>query len=354
VSTTQAVGTSAQAVDPLSKLTADRGSLEASSDFWSVVLVVATVVVAVGVAMEFAEELGELWEAIRGRHKLSRAKQVVFLGTLLVIGGVAAEFWAEFRGADFETKLRGNNEAAQGVLDARARAATKAAVDLTAKFGGLQGFVDAQERQMDAEMGDFRAFADSEKRETKAVIGDLNRNRADLAAARLDAQSAAAASKRDLAEVATLLEQERELRQRIVALTTPRALSPEKAVELADSLRPFANTSFDMYVTNDPDSVALVNQIGAILKNAGWQWKPAASIGALSLTGKNPQISIVTVSGVSVEIAESAKETLGSAVLALVNGLRRAGIAASPIASPDEHTDKKFDKSVVHVVIGSR
>jgi len=112
---------------------------------------------------------------------------------------------------------------------------------------------------------------------------------------------------------------------------------------------------FDIFGMQDTDAEAFMSQIADAAQKAGWDWKPAPSIGALVFTPQGkPQMGIVVSRGCSIEIAESARPTLTNPVLALVNGIVAAGIPCRASANNDSTMLPEYDKKWVHVFIGTR
>ena len=159
-----------------------RGRLETSSDAWSTLLEVATVFVVMGVIVEVVATWLEVRDEKRAGHRIKLHHVLTFVGAGLIALAVGAEGLAEYKGVDVETKLRGNNAAAQGVLTNRANAATADAVALTKSFGGLHDFVTDQENLNTAAREELQRTTDA-----------LNKARDEALAADKDAKQTAAA-----------------------------------------------------------------------------------------------------------------------------------------------------------------
>ena len=277
-------------VDPLDKLSHARTVLEGGSDHWAAILVIASIAVAVGVIIEFLADVLELVEDVKEKRPIKFRTQLLFLASFIVISGVVVEFIAEDRGAKCETKLRGNNAAAQGVLEKRERDATQAAVDLANKFGGLQGFVQQQERQIEAQMGEFRTFTAKAKRETAATIAELNMDRANLDNARAEALAAAASAETALAE--TRKEHE------------GRTLSAKQRADLIREIRGTIPSVLMRWVENDPDSYEYAKIIGDTISKAGVTiegYNPWGFTGILTPRRGDPEVIILEWGDGSVE-----------------------------------------------------
>jgi len=287
---------------------------------------------------------------------------LTFVGGALVVLAVAAEYWAENKGSSLETKLRANNAAAQGELDKRAREATAQAVAIANKFGGLQHFVSQKEGEMDSAFSDFKEFAQQQQNRTAAVLNDLNSKQAKLQTAlnSVDASASKASSAADTANktaasMTDTLNSERQMQAQMRAIITRRILSPEQLTALVTDTKPFPKTPFDLFMMQDRDTEEFAVQIGDALESAGWDWKPAPARGDLVFTPKGkPQIGMQTANGCSIEIAESAKAALSPPVLALLNGILKAGITCRAGTSKDAEMSPDFDKKWVHIFIGTR
>jgi hypothetical protein len=347
--------------DPIASLERARLGLESSSNGWADVLFWASIVVAIGVILEFFEDVVEVWETVKAKQRVSFNKQIVFVGTILVILGVIGEFWAEGKEGNVETKIRGNAAAEQCVLRARADAATKIAVDAANRFGGLKQYVDAQEKSADTAISGFRRFAADEKRKTDAVITDLNKNRLDLDKARVDAQASAAAAKQDVADMTTALNQEKDLRDRFAKLVQPRQLTDAQYAEVVAAMKLFPKTKVDFALTRAPESGDLAVRLTQAAKEADWDIQPWSGGGLPLVSSVYPDIQYgeVTAHGLQIKIDEVDNEKLAPAVLALLKALTAAGIPAFGFKFPEKGPDGKAipntpKAGMVHIVVGSR
>ncbi len=348
--------------DPLAALSASRWSLEGTSDFWAFVLQIATVAITLGVFVEVVATILEIIEDRAEGKKLPLHAILTLLGGGVVAIALGFEFWAEFKTASIETDLRKNNAAAQGELDKRARDATAEAVAIANKFGGLQNFVAHKEGEMDSAFSSFKTFAEQQQTRTTNAINGLNTKQAKLqtALSSVDASAGKAASAADTAgktsaSMTDTLNSERQMQGQMRAIITHRVLTPEQAAGLVEKLKPFAKTPFDLFLMQDPDAMNFEFQLADVLQKAGWDWKPAPALGALVFTppGK-PQIGMQTLSGCSIEIAESSRSTLTAPVLALLNGILGTGIPCRASANKDADMKSEFDKKWVHIFVGIR
>jgi hypothetical protein len=105
-------------------------------------------------------------------------------------------------------------------------------------------------------------------------------------------------------------------------LRTARVRTPEQIETLKEQLNVFPNIPFDMSVADDKDGKDFVTQLAKLLPDAGWIWKPAASMGSqLAMNWDRPDVPILTLQGIRLEISESARPALEKAAVALINGL---------------------------------
>ena len=349
-------------IDPLATLTSARWALEGASDYWALVLQISTIAIGLGVFIEVVATTCEIIEDRRAGRKLPFHAIMTLAGGALVALALVFEFFAEFKSASTETALRKNNAAAQGELDKRAREATAEAVSIAGRFGGLQSLVTQKEGEMDAEVSNLKTFAQNQRARVNTAISALSGEEAKVQTARSDAQSSAgkAAGAADVANKAAIsmvetLNSEKQMQAQMRAVVTRRLLTDAQFDELKEKLKPFAKTPFDLFVTDDADATKLVGRMGELLEKAGWDWKAAPTLGSLSwsIEGK-PSIGILTFQGLSIEIAESGKPTLEKPVLALQKGLLADGLNVTANATPDEKLNPKFDKTVVHIFIGTR
>lgn len=170
--------------------------------------------------------------------------------------------------------------------------------------------------------------------------------------------ASAAASKRDklrdrnvlrVAELNRKAEQERLARVRIeeslVKLKASRTLNKDQVERITEKLRPFAGSPFDMYVSSDPDSVALMHQLKDAITAAGWNITPAP--GPILV---DEIAALITYSGVCIEIAQDYLQQLEPAAVYAREALLAEGIATCANATPG----KGRNKEVIHVIVGSK
>ena len=110
-------------------LTAARTALEERSDRWLHVMVVATVLVAIGVVIEVWATILEVRDERRKGGKIEWHHILTFIGAILVAAFVGLECLAEYKGGDIETKLREKNGQIEQLLTKEAGDADKSATE---------------------------------------------------------------------------------------------------------------------------------------------------------------------------------------------------------------------------------
>jgi hypothetical protein len=89
---------------------------------------------------------------------------------------------------------------------------------------------------------------------------------------------------------------------------------------VAEQLKVFQNIPVDMSVAGDKDAKDFVTQLTKLPPDAGWVWKPAASMGSqFDMNWDCPDVPILTLQGIRLEISESARPALEKAAVALIS-----------------------------------
>jgi len=327
-------------------LTAARTALEARSDFWLRVMVVATVLVAIGVVIEVWATILEVRDERREGGKIKWHHILTFIGAILVAAFVGLECVAEYKGGDIETDLRSNNAAAQLELSKRANSAIADAVAITEKFGSLHDFVVAKKGELDDHFTAFKRYADVENKRTEKVIAELNSDREKLDKSRKDAVDAAIEARKALAAV--------------TAARKPRTLTASQQRTIAQKMSTWRNIpnssglqSVAVFPTGGTwESAQLADLIAAALgsgQGAGW---------SVNRNSVNMGIPMV-VSGVGMFTSSNAR---GQAVAAaLAKALNEEGIMAFVISQKwkgcednkiTDHPDTEPYCSHVSVMVG--
>jgi hypothetical protein len=290
--------------DPvMDALTAARITLEGRSDFWLHVMVVATILVAIGVLIEVWATILEVRDERRAGGKIKWHHILTFMGAIFVAAFVGLECVAEYKGGDIETQVRSNNAAAQLELTNRANSAVADAVEITNKFGGLHSFVTAKEGELDNHFAAFKRYADDERQRTEAVIVELNADQQKLDKARNDAIAAANEAKEALAAVQ--------------AANAPRYLLPQQQTDFVSSMNGFSGLAAQILVppSTTSDTGPLASLLESLLKQAGWKSGTMQTFGGWSKY-------------VQVCIGKTPKPNVADAATAIVIAMRQANIQA--------------------------
>jgi ABC-type transporter Mla subunit MlaD len=184
---------------------------------------------------------------------------------------------------------------------------------------------------------------------------NLERAQSDAAESSGKAAKAAELARKTASDMTSTLDAERAMQEGMRELITPRVLTPEQIETLKEQLKVFPKIPFDMSVADDKDAKDFVTQLAKLLPDAGWIWKPAASMGSqFAMNWDRPDVPILTLQGIRLEISESARPALEKAAVALINGLAAANIKVLPSVIADENFRKDVDKNTVHLFIGKR
>ena len=182
-----------------------KNALSAASTYseWSAAIVL------VGVCVEFL-----VWLFYSNRKEKSAEKIWLFIGYFLVILGVGGEFI-------FSGRITRLAEEIQQVSDQKVASVQKDAGEANNKAADAL----KQAAILGLSQKNLHNFVAEQKNLNDAAIGELNKSAASLSAARDDARASADITKKDLAEMTDLLNQESALRKRMISLMAPRHLS---------------------------------------------------------------------------------------------------------------------------------
>ncbi len=275
-----------------------------SADFWESVEYSAMCLVFIGVVGEILADFSrisksEYWKEMVGKWS-----------AILLAIALAIELFATVK-----TNNINDAKIAELYLDAGRLGIT---------IDGLHNFVEKKVQISEDQMNSFKFFAQNQKKQTDGIIQELNDDKIRLDKARDEALKAAQETKKDLADMELALEKERVLQQKMIAVMSPRTLSPEQQHTLVEKMLAWAN----LPNSNIPQSVAvfstsgvfesknLANQIAVVLEKAGWR------VNRNSVHFGNP----MSVSGVG--LFSSSNPRGQSVAIALVNALNSEGIGA--------------------------
>jgi len=208
---------------------ARKNMLEGAADFWATSLQLATIAVVIGVALEVAATVLEVRENWKNGEKIRVYHWLTFLGSAVIVIGVAWEFWAELKGATAETFLRVSNELEQAKTQSDATSATMDATFAIEKEGGLDKYIHDKTSEIDR---DIARLENAEKRAKAALAAD------------------------------------EKARQAMVDQLKQRDLTKAQMKIIADAIRGKVKTVY-LYPSDDPDSSTYVFSIGAVMKQAG-------------------------------------------------------------------------------------
>jgi hypothetical protein len=161
----------------------------------------------------------------------------------------------------------------------------------------------------------------------------------------VSAKEQAAKAESDLAGA---LREARQARFELAKIKTPRSLSAEQQKRIKAKIEAFAGTPFDLFVSPDPDSTALLNVIDPLLRSARWDFKPPD--GFFSYGNR---AGITSVSGIEIHAPMEHIAEWGPAITTLRDALVTEGISA--IAFQDaEDAMPMIKRDRVHVNVGSK
>jgi hypothetical protein len=158
------------------------------------------------------------------------------------------------------------------------------------------------------------------------------------------------------AENSSLREQVSHANRELLRFKAQRMLSDESGTHIAESLRPFAKTSFAMaMVAGDQEALGLLKQVVSVLKAAGWRWvdwNPPGGPMMTTYTGAGiPNIGQDAPNvGVLVEINPDHFGALVQPSTALVAALNEAGIIAKAVAAGTEAPNR----GAINIRIGKK
>lgn len=138
---------------------------------------------------------------------------------------------------------------------------------------------------------------------------------------------------------------------KIIALETrlaPRKI--ENPAALTEKLKPFSGTPYDFSLEVEPEPLALMDKLAAVLDAAGWQRQGCEGQGVIFNEPGRPPACLIGLSGIAIHIDNSRTADWEPAVLALLNGLKAEGIEADALRI----TDNSETPKAVHIKIGTK
>lgn len=132
-----------------------------------------------------------------------------------------------------------------------------------------------------------------------------------------------------------------------------RTLTPEQRAKITEEMRPFAGTPVVFGVFQDPEPIALLDQLSDALTLAGWseqEWKSGGDI--VMTRGAGHSIAGYTlVSGLYVQADNSHADDFGPIVAKLAKLLTDAGIPAKPEVG---HMAPNTNNDAIKILIGQK
>lgn len=223
---------------------------------------ISTVLVAIGVILEVFEIVHELREKV-GPFKFSRPEMpkwmvwAGFAGWLMIVIGVAGEFW--FEGA-VSTRTEELESVSSGLLtdaELSSAEATKQAGD--AKTSAQFADDAADDAQQKADAADTAAsnalnLASGARTEADSFEHEI-----------VSANEKATAAEQHLAEA---LREATAAQAELNRIRSPRSVSNEPS--LVSSLFPFRGTEYTLETNSDTEAIELTKSLDRVLNNAGW------------------------------------------------------------------------------------
>ena len=160
-----------------------------------------------------------------------------------------------------------------------------------------------------------------------------------LARAELESQVAAAEAR---AAEANAVASQAQLE--LANLKEPRTIAPKHQEKIIATLKEFAGQNFSFSVFGDPESLALLRAIDAMLKSAGWLRVPS-QIGMIAIDAAGNTAGTSHDSGVTAFVGPENRDAV-PALLALSKALTGAGISCQP-----SRTEQLRDKTPRAILI---
>ncbi|WP_316166120.1 MULTISPECIES: hypothetical protein [unclassified Bradyrhizobium] len=138
-------------------------------------------------------------------------------------------------------------------------------------------------------------------------------------------------------------------------LKAPRSLSRFQTMVLADKLRPFARTRFDLSVIiGDPEAIGFLGVIAGVLQAAGWEWveynHPSGPfMNVYNVEGK-PNIGQQGWQAISIQVFDDHAAELSPAADTLLAALKGEGV----VASRDKASDAIPNHDTIHILVGRK
>lgn len=235
----------------------DISKLMSAADWWEGAGYVASGLVLLGILIESVE----LFHAIRA--KKFKEKLFEFVGLSIVILGLALEILAQ---------VQSNNRT--GIVIAALDAEAKTAEANIADANKIAQKAAEDAAKLGVSVGDLHDFVTDQEGKNNAAVAELKRSTAGLNKARDDALGAAELSKKALSDMTAALEQERIVREKMMAVITPRDFTPVQKAETKERLSKFSPMRVDIFTFGDTREIAdFGRKLAESLQSAGWSSK---------------------------------------------------------------------------------
>jgi hypothetical protein len=328
----------------------------------------STVLVMGGVVIEFAALL------IFSKDMPRREKIALFFGNVLVIVGVGGEWIFGGREADAASTLQQMSDQKVAALQREQEADHKTAAQAAAYAASLgvtveklPDLVNGKLAIVNRQYAVLKIGVDAETKRDTALISQFDKDKKTFDTARNDAltsagkaEAAVATINRAEADIAAALNSVQDMRQRVIAMTTPRTIDNSHFTAMVEALKKFPKTPVELSLTRDPESGELLVRVSDAFIAAGWDIKPCQGSGFglhSSARPTLPNLCELTGRGVQVSVAQEDQKALAPAGDAFLGAIRDAGIFASPALVSDKLPDGKpnpdaVTHGVLHVMIG--
>jgi type II secretory pathway pseudopilin PulG len=183
------------------------------------------------------------------------------------------------------------------------------------------------------------------------LTSDLNDQRQKTAEA--EARAAEAEKKTAALNVTAGKSNERiaEVYRELFELTTPRTLTPEVRRTIADKLKQFAGTQFDVALNPDTETQTFLLQLEEVLASSGWKELDWAGT-KTTLSRDNRRLAgVVDLSGVVIQMHNDQLGKLKAAADALAGALQVEGIAANSQLGLGIKND---NAAALHILVGKK
>jgi hypothetical protein len=334
----------------LSKLSIVVKSLNASLEAVGTGLAIATAVVVLGLLIEYAEDVREVFAAatkdirektwFRNLKALDGKVKRAVLGGIFITGGVGAELLYEHKASTLEGELQSANGQIVAFLNGKASDAEHATQ-------GLKTEAD-------------KARAQAEGFKAQIADADARAKTAEAQVASTMAASEAASTKAEgfRLDIAKANESAAQARLELARITTPRTLSPVQRNRIIAALKPFAGTEFLMEVNPIPEAINLTDVISTTLVASGWKWNKIEKFGVSTISVGAGTAVIWYRGGLAVlfrPIAGGPPTFPFPAAETLASALKAENLGDVPIQLiPEDKNLEYISTGVVVVLVGSK